>query len=193
MSSAIRVSDADPEPVPEMQRTSSCGTWSEPDSRQCAMNAVNSEATADLQQLIAVVTASAIRSAIENIGFETATYVSRTATTPIADQSNARRTTIRDGGRCWSSGAPTPSWNLCTPTRGRWDGFRDIGRCREGSLPPAGPVPGVSRSGLVRRTRSGGIHHLRGYIADRRDDDAAGITSGLLRNRQTKPAGLAGQ
>ena len=43
-----------------------------------------------------VVTASVIRSAMETICFEMATYVSRTATTPILNQSNERNATILD-------------------------------------------------------------------------------------------------
>ena len=42
------------------------------------------------------VTASVIRSAMETICFEMATYVSRTATTPILNQSNERNATILD-------------------------------------------------------------------------------------------------
>src|ERR1700681_612088 len=41
------------------------------------------------------VTAEVIRSAMETICFEMATYVSRTATTPILNQSNERNATIR--------------------------------------------------------------------------------------------------
>jgi N-methylhydantoinase B len=42
------------------------------------------------------VTASVIRSALETVCFEMATYVSRTATTPILNQSNERNATILD-------------------------------------------------------------------------------------------------
>ena len=42
------------------------------------------------------VTASVIRSAMETVSFEMATYVSRTATTPILNQSNERNATILD-------------------------------------------------------------------------------------------------
>ena len=42
------------------------------------------------------VTASVIRSSMETICFEMATYVSRTATTPILNQSNERNATILD-------------------------------------------------------------------------------------------------
>ena len=42
------------------------------------------------------ITASVIRSAMETVCFEMATYVSRTATTPILNQSNERNATILD-------------------------------------------------------------------------------------------------
>ena len=42
------------------------------------------------------VTAEVIRSAMETVCFEMATYVSRTATTPILNQSNERNATILD-------------------------------------------------------------------------------------------------
>ena len=45
---------------------------------------------------IDLVTAEVIRSAMETICFEMATYVSRTATTPILNQSNERNATILD-------------------------------------------------------------------------------------------------
>src|SRR5246127_450720 len=43
---------------------------------------------------IDLVTAEVIRSAMETVCFEMATYVSRTATTPILNQSNERNATI---------------------------------------------------------------------------------------------------
>lgn len=43
------------------------------------------------------VTAEVVRSAMETVCFEMATYVSRTATTPILNQSNERNATILDG------------------------------------------------------------------------------------------------
>lgn len=46
---------------------------------------------------IDLVTAEVIRSAMETVCFEMATYVSRTATTPILNQSNERNATIMDG------------------------------------------------------------------------------------------------
>lgn len=45
---------------------------------------------------IDAVTASVIRSAMETTCFEMATYVSRTATTPILNQSNERNATVLD-------------------------------------------------------------------------------------------------
>lgn len=42
------------------------------------------------------ITASVIRSAMETVCFEMVTYVSRTATTPILNQSNERNATILD-------------------------------------------------------------------------------------------------
>ena len=42
------------------------------------------------------VTAEVVRGAMETICFEMATYVSRTATTPILNQSNERNATILD-------------------------------------------------------------------------------------------------
>src|SRR5213082_3804135 len=43
------------------------------------------------------VTAEVVRSCMETVCFEMATYVSRTATTPILNQSNERNATILDG------------------------------------------------------------------------------------------------
>lgn len=50
----------------------------------------------DVHVDVDAVTASVIRSAMETICFEMATYVSRTATTPILNQSNERNATILD-------------------------------------------------------------------------------------------------
>lgn len=50
----------------------------------------------DVHADVDAVTASVIRSAMETICFEMATYVSRTATTPILNQSNERNATILD-------------------------------------------------------------------------------------------------
>ena len=52
--------------------------------------------TDDIRPPVDAVTASVIRSAMETICFEMATYVSRTATTPILNQSNERNATILD-------------------------------------------------------------------------------------------------
>ncbi len=49
-----------------------------------------------LDTTIDLVTAEVIRSAMETVCFEMATYVSRTATTPILNQSNERNATILD-------------------------------------------------------------------------------------------------
>ncbi|MGB8405644.1 MAG: hydantoinase B/oxoprolinase family protein, partial [Mycobacterium sp.] len=53
-------------------------------------------ATTAGEQFSDAVTATVIRSAMETICFEMATYVSRTATTPILNQSNERNATILD-------------------------------------------------------------------------------------------------
>ena len=50
----------------------------------------------DVHADVDAVTASVIRSAMETICFEMATYVSRTATTPILNQSTERNATILD-------------------------------------------------------------------------------------------------
>ncbi|HEX5144987.1 MAG TPA: hydantoinase B/oxoprolinase family protein, partial [Mycobacterium sp.] len=52
--------------------------------------------TQETENNVDAVTASVIRSAMETICFEMATYVSRTATTPILNQSNERNATILD-------------------------------------------------------------------------------------------------
>jgi N-methylhydantoinase B len=53
--------------------------------------------TIEATPTVDAVTATVIRSAMETICFEMATYVSRTATTPILNQSNERNATILDG------------------------------------------------------------------------------------------------
>ncbi len=59
------------------------------------------------------VTAEVIRSAMETICFEMATYVSRTATTPILNQSNERNATILDGrGRLAALSVGIPQFML---------------------------------------------------------------------------------
>ena len=64
-------------------------------------------------ELIDPVTAEVIRSAMETICFEMATYVSRTATTPILNQSNERNATILDGrGRLAALSVGIPQFML---------------------------------------------------------------------------------
>jgi len=59
------------------------------------------------------VTAEVIRSAMETICFEMATFVSRTATTPILNQSNERNATILDGhGRLAALSVGIPQFML---------------------------------------------------------------------------------
>jgi len=62
---------------------------------------------------IDLVTAEVIRSAMETICFEMATYVSRTATTPILNQSNERNATILDAqGRLTALSVGIPQFML---------------------------------------------------------------------------------
>src|SRR6202050_5284460 len=62
---------------------------------------------------IDLVTAEVIRSAMETVCFEMATYVSPTATTPIANQSNERNATILDGqGRLAALSVGIPQFML---------------------------------------------------------------------------------
>jgi N-methylhydantoinase B len=64
-------------------------------------------------EAIDLVTAEVIRSAMETICFEMATYVSRTATTPILNQSNERNATILDGqGRLTALSVGIPQFML---------------------------------------------------------------------------------
>ena len=59
------------------------------------------------------VTAEVIRGAMETICFEMATYVSRTATTPILNQSNERNATILDAkGRLAALSVGIPQFML---------------------------------------------------------------------------------
>jgi N-methylhydantoinase B len=68
---------------------------------------------ADPAQAIDNVTATVIRSAMETICFEMATYVSRTATTPILNQSNERNATILDAtGRLAALSVGIPQFML---------------------------------------------------------------------------------
>ena len=62
---------------------------------------------------IDLVTAEVIRSAMETVCFEMATYVSRTATTPILNQSNERNATILDArGRLAALSVGVPQFML---------------------------------------------------------------------------------
>src|ERR1700723_1382420 len=62
---------------------------------------------------IDLVTAEVIRSAMETVCFEMATYVSRTATTPILNQSNERNATILDAeGRLAALSVGIPQFML---------------------------------------------------------------------------------
>jgi N-methylhydantoinase B len=59
------------------------------------------------------ITAEVVRSAMETVCFEMATYVSRTATTPILNQSNERNATILDaGGRLAALSVGIPQFML---------------------------------------------------------------------------------
>ncbi|MGO9333153.1 MAG: hydantoinase B/oxoprolinase family protein, partial [Acidimicrobiales bacterium] len=74
------------------------------------------------------VTASVIRSAMETVSFEMATYVSRTATTPILNQSNERNATILDqSGRLAALSVGIPQFMLSStlPVRLAIDFFED--------------------------------------------------------------------
>ena len=77
---------------------------------------------------IDLVTAEVIRSAMETVCFEMATYVSRTATTPILNQSNERNATILDGqGRLAALSVGIPQFMLSStlPVRFAIDFFGD--------------------------------------------------------------------
>jgi N-methylhydantoinase B len=74
------------------------------------------------------ITASVIRSAMETVCFEMATYVSRTATTPILNQSNERNATILDqSGRLAALSVGIPQFMLSStlPVRLAIDFFVD--------------------------------------------------------------------
>ncbi|MBL7488099.1 hydantoinase B/oxoprolinase family protein [Frankia sp. AgB1.9] len=77
---------------------------------------------------IDLVSAEVIRSAMETVCFEMATYVSRTATTPILNQSNERNATILDGqGRlaALSVGIPQFMLSATLPVRFAIDFYGD--------------------------------------------------------------------
>src|SRR5688500_12972947 len=74
------------------------------------------------------VTAEVIRSAMETVCFEMATYVSRTATTPILNQSNERNATILDAdGRLAALSVGIPQFMLTStlPVRFALEFFGD--------------------------------------------------------------------
>ena len=82
------------------------------------------------------VTAEVIRGAMETICFEMAVYVSRTATTPILNQSNERNATVLDAaGRLAALSVGIPQFMLTStlPVRFALD-FLGIGEFREGDV-----------------------------------------------------------
>src|SRR6478752_3710291 len=67
------------------------------------------------------VTAEVVRGAMETICFEMATYVSRTATTPILNQSNERNASILDAeGRLAALSVGIPQFMLASRGPVRW-------------------------------------------------------------------------
>jgi N-methylhydantoinase B/oxoprolinase/acetone carboxylase alpha subunit len=64
-------------------------------------------------EAIDLVTAEVIRSAMETICFEMAAYVSRTATTPILNQSNERNATSPSTPRAVSARSRSGSRSSC--------------------------------------------------------------------------------
>ena len=82
------------------------------------------------------VTAEVIRGAMETVCFEMATYVSRTATTPILNQSNERNATILDGkGRLAALSVGIPQFMLTStlPVRFALD-FLGVDEFRQGDV-----------------------------------------------------------
>ena len=82
------------------------------------------------------VTAEVVRSAMETVCFEMATYVSRTATTPILNQSNERNATILDGrGRLAALSVGIPQFMLTStlPVRFALE-FLGVEEFREGDV-----------------------------------------------------------
>src|ERR1051326_1922283 len=78
------------------------------------------------------VTAEVIRGGMETICFEMATYVSRTATTPILNQSNERNATILDGrGRLPALSVGIPQFMLSSTLP-----IRFALECLDGELSP---------------------------------------------------------
>src|SRR6202000_3252521 len=85
---------------------------------------------------IDLVTAEVIRSAMETVCFEMATYVSRTATTPILNQSNERNATVLDArGRLAALSVGIPQFMLTStlPVRFALD-FLGVDEFREGDV-----------------------------------------------------------
>ncbi len=82
------------------------------------------------------VTASVIRSGMETVCFEMATYVSRTATTPILNQSNERNATILDrNGRLVALSVGIPQFMLTSTLPVRFAlGFFEPDEWREGDV-----------------------------------------------------------
>lgn len=83
-------------------------------------------------------TAEVIRSGVETVCFEMATYVSRTATTPILNQSNEAYTTIMDGqGRLAALSVGIPQFMLsATRCCERWPPASCTGPRPIGAWPP---------------------------------------------------------
>src|SRR5215467_9182368 len=82
------------------------------------------------------VTAEVIRSCMETVCFEMATYVSRTATTPILNQSNERNATILDArGRLAALSVGIPQFMLTStlPVRFALD-FLGVDEFHEGDV-----------------------------------------------------------
>src|SRR4026209_2570041 len=82
------------------------------------------------------VTAEVVRSAMETVCFEMATFVSRTATTPILNQSNERNATILDGhGRLAALSVGIPQFMLSStlPVRFALE-FLGVDEFREGDV-----------------------------------------------------------
>ena len=83
------------------------------------------------------VTAEVIRGGMETVCFEMAMYVSRTATTPILNQSNERNATVLDArGRLAALSVGIPQFMLSStlPVRFALDFFAADGGLREGDV-----------------------------------------------------------
>src|SRR3954449_8738651 len=104
------------------------------DSRESKLSGVDVVALAGSRPRLAPpgqvdpITAGVVRSAMETVCFEMATYVSRTATTPILNQSNERNATILDrNGRLVALSVGIPQFMLppTLPVRFALDFFGD--------------------------------------------------------------------